>query len=686
MRMAYTQSSKKLSYSQQFPTKYAQLIDKRKKAHQSSFIMKLVVALRVFIPIGTGIGAAIGAFVFPILGPIAGSMLGGAVASIFGVIVPVMSTFLQKVYRSFKKNRLVSSKRSQSDMLNQAREQSVLDHNILLKNLDNGTRTGDSLFSLGGRVTGQVYSHSNTPSAIIGQSIGSASGALIGLAPEIYELMQYKRAKAKGIAYNYERYHQRHKKISIFASRFRFAGLILTPIGLALGAVLGTFLFTGLGAAAVGFIFSAGFATIGGLIYSAIFLKKNTATLLSHTSTNSKLLQEKKMQQERYKRYARVGIILSLPSCSAIGAIIGTFVFPGLGTITGAAIGSVVGAILGSATGYFYSRYETLQSIKTNSFANKAEVISVPAALSKRTYGSLIKTGARMGSMVGAAVGGILGSVIPVVGTIAGTFIGAGIGSLVGVIAAYGASYFVQCNYKKHAIANVQQEKNGEYDQLIKRRLGHFGMGTWFGATLGAGIGAIIGTFVFPGLGTMIGAAIGSALGGVTSGVIGVIISKTVDHHHKKVIDEPRINETTSFIKANYMEHQVDNTVALKQGSEKILAQVQTLHTKDSEEHKSLSSSYANILTATEKAHKKAEAKFLGIENTQQRTINVINEQNDKDLHIAESNQFWKKDNASKIKQEKPHLDLLKQRSKIIQAPQSNSFAQIERSMSKAGI
>ncbi|MBA2657212.1 MAG: hypothetical protein H0U70_09585 [Tatlockia sp.] len=94
--------------------------------------------------------------------------------------------------------------------------------------------------------------------------------------------------------------------------------------------------------------------------------------------------------------------------CTILGAILGTFVFPGLGTLAGASIGGCFGA----GSGLFIVGL----NLSVNSKIVKGALSSVIGAM-----------------IAGAAAGALVGTVVPGLGNIIGTLIGATLGFAVGI-------------------------------------------------------------------------------------------------------------------------------------------------------------------------------------------------------------------------------------------------------------
>ncbi|WP_419420547.1 hypothetical protein ACNVED_04390 [Legionella sp. D16C41] len=223
-----------------------------------------------------------------------------------------------------------------------------------------------------------------------------------------------------------------------------------TAMGIGLGALIGTFIFPGVGTV-IGIALGAGLGAGLGFITSGL---GNLVT--SKTKVGAA---------------AATGLTLlgSAGLGATIGAIIGTFIFPGVGTLIGLGLGAGLGAGLGLAASGIINLVKS--NTKLGAGASTGLTLAGSAGL-------------------GAAIGFIIGSVVfPGVGTVLGTALGAGVGLAVSSVA------------------------SGIINRVKGYSVAGWALGTFGSMGLGAGIGALIGTIFFPGAGTLIGAGVGAAIG-----------------------------------------------------------------------------------------------------------------------------------------------------------------------------
>ncbi|STX27692.1 Uncharacterised protein [Legionella beliardensis] len=230
---------------------------------------------------------------------------------------------------------------------------------------------------------------------------------------------------------------------------------------------------------------------------------------------------------------------------AAIGAGVGSLIFPVVGTAIGAVLGGAIVGGGGAALGL--SVVGLVELFKKNpargTTLTTAGGIGVGAAVGA-LLGTLVFPG--IGTGIGAAIGAGVGAAVSFTGlglyhlwqkhritgtalTTAGSAgLGAGVGALLGTVAFPGIGTGIGAAIGAGIGASIGCTGTGIYNAVTKRPLigtGLIGIGT---AGIGAGIGAAIGTAFFPGPGTAIGAAIGAAIPLAAASIaVGVQLFKT---------------------------------------------------------------------------------------------------------------------------------------------------------------
>lgn len=226
------------------------------------------------------------------------------------------------------------------------------------------------------------------------------------------------------------------------------------------------------------------------------------------------------LSQKLYRQWTNLSFeIKSIPLSfisgglgAALGAVIGTFALPGVGTAMGAFYGFALGLGFPLTCAGLYSLFNP-----------------------QRYSSTILLTG---NLTLGAVIGSIIGTfVFPGLGTMAGSLIGAGIG----------AATTISCEIISYCKTNL---------------LANFGLSMSY-TGVGAGIGALIGAFAFPGFGAPLGAAVGAGIGfgiyGVSALVVGTgsVIKQGMSKTKIEFTDSDSEIETT-------MQHinQVTNQIA----------------------------------------------------------------------------------------------------------------------------
>ncbi len=219
-------------------------------------------------------------------------------------------------------------------------------------------------------------------------------------------------------------------------------------IGTSVGSALGTIT----GASIGGLIGSLVFPGVGTVVGAALGGIIGSVSVASGIYQGTKHLQQRKINDINFKT-GLMGSVSSSISLMAVGGLIGTLVFPGLGTVAGMAIGSTAGALIGFGTAYGIASQQKKPGI---------------GATSKTVAAASSVLGAKTGSYIGAAIGAVSGFFLagPVgaaVGAGIGGAAGAGLGALVGGI----SGHFARKNQLKQ-LAQKQRIIEGYGDIEMK--------------------------------------------------------------------------------------------------------------------------------------------------------------------------------------------------------------------------
>jgi uncharacterized membrane protein len=289
---------------------------------------------------------------------------------------------------------------------------------------------------------------------------------------------------------------------------FRYRFLLGLEGGLAIGSAMGAAfgLFSpelGLLATGIGGMIGA----IGGCLAAIVnpnYLKK----LLS-----SKLTKDPSSQYEATTKGMRFGLLLG----TGLGMIIGTFLLPGVDSMTGPLLGGIFGLLAGAGSvaarklSFSQGKFSLLQHFFGQYFFGKKNLthLAVNKKVSTATF---------------SLVGGLLGTFLfPVIGTAGG----AAIGALVGAIVAIGGGFiysFLLSPEKKNSAKNTLPlakdnnfpDKTSDFDKSTLKALKQEKLVFSAGSTVGAIAGSVIGSII-PGVGTVLGGLIGSFLIGTIS-------------------------------------------------------------------------------------------------------------------------------------------------------------------------
>jgi divalent metal cation (Fe/Co/Zn/Cd) transporter len=286
---------------------------------------------------------------------------------------------------------------------------------------------------------------------------------------------------------------------------FRYRFLLGLEAGSALGSTLGAIF--GLFSPELGLIATG----IGGMIGTTVgcLVAIAAPNSLKKQLLSSKPTKDSSSQYEATTKSIRVGLLLG----TGLGAIIGSFLLPGVdsivGTLLGGAFGLLAGAgsvaarklSLGQGKAPFLQRFFGEYFFGKKNLANFA----VNKKVSTATF-----------SLIGGLVGTFF---FPAIGTAGG----AAIGALVGAIVAIGGGFVYSHLFpeKKNSAKNTNtpllSKDNKPFDEIsdkstlkiLKQEKLVFSVGSTVGAIAGSVIGSII-----PGVGTILGGLIGSFIVG----------------------------------------------------------------------------------------------------------------------------------------------------------------------------
>jgi hypothetical protein len=254
----------------------------------------------------------------------------------------------------------------------------------------------ESGFALGSAI-GAVLECALPSSGLIAPAVGSIVGAFVGiavctLAPGLLEKLKPKLAtESKEEDADYYSYLTKSIKLG-------------TLIGSSIGIVLGTFLLPGIG------------SVLGGLLFGGIgaIVAGSAAYVAKKVSPSGEFI-EKFLNKTGFSKMS-FSAKVSVSTLSLVGAIVGTFLLPGLGTMAGAAIGVLAGGVIGAGVSACLDKFNLVKSDKDSISSFKQ-----------------VKLGFAVGSTVGVVLGSILGSCVPVIGTILGGLLGGFVGGMIGV-------------------------------------------------------------------------------------------------------------------------------------------------------------------------------------------------------------------------------------------------------------
>ncbi|WP_419419418.1 hypothetical protein ACNVED_13005 [Legionella sp. D16C41] len=266
---------------------------------------------------------------------------------------------------------------------------------------------------------------------------------------------------------------------------------------------------------------------------------------------------------------AKVAVVI-LPA--VIGAIIGTLLMPGVGTVIGGLIGGGGGAALGLSGVGFYELYRKNAALGT--LVTTAGSAGLGAAVGA-IIGTLVFPG--VGTAIGAALGAGAGAAVSLTGTglynlwnknrAAGTVLttlgsaglGAGIGALLGTLVFPGIGTVIGAALGAGVGASVSLVGTGIYNAIKTNQIFGIALTSLGTAGLGAGVGALLGSLVFPGIGTVIGAAIGAGVGAVLPGLAALAIKFWQFIANKPAKKEDKTEPDIKKIENKNVEHSKDN-------------------------------------------------------------------------------------------------------------------------------
>jgi hypothetical protein len=241
-----------------------------------------------------------------------------------------------------------------------------------------------------------------------------------------------------------------------FSGRLLKSIKIGTLIGTCIGVVVGTFLLPGLG------------TTLGGVIGAGVAgVVLGSFTALTTRFSNNKIPFVTYLLQKSYLSRISFEAKLGITVFSLVGALIGTFLLPGLGTVAGAAVGGLVGCVIGLSSRILFSFFTFNQQ---NHSRERLEDNDQSSTTQLPFYKSA-KLGVSIGASTGALIGSVIGSFIPVIGTVLGGLIGAFIGATIGITIP-GASQLVtkvRNSFEKNSLPNldiIAPQKKPSYEMI----------------------------------------------------------------------------------------------------------------------------------------------------------------------------------------------------------------------------
>lgn len=368
---------------------------------------KLPASFREKIPLIFYSGATIGSCLGSIFSFTFMKNLSSSASGLYGVLIGIIATTIITVgYELYTKNH-------KETLTKEEEEEFAATKQRLWLGLELGVGLGAGL--------GATLEGIHPGLGLIGAAAGSLVGGIVCSGLAIFAPSILNKISATSITSK-----QLNNSLSNVLKNVRLGALL----GSCIGVVLGTFLLPGLGSVLGGLI-GAGIA--GTLAGGSSWIMTNTG-LFSDSNFLTKNLLNNKLALSTIKLQTKI----SVAALSTLGAIIGTFFLPGIGTAAGAAIGALAGSVIGpmpTLARIFFSKTplaeETKQDPNAVPFYKKAKV------------------NFSIGTTVGALIGGIIGSIIPVIGTT----LGALAGGLIGGSIAVGEAYYQESKAPEQQVA-----------------------------------------------------------------------------------------------------------------------------------------------------------------------------------------------------------------------------------------
>lgn len=357
-------------------------------------LKKLPAYIKEKLPLVFYTGIAIGSS----LGTLLSSSILKRLPSHFGSLIGLVSSFVVVPLVVIGVPFLLSKlrKRGQSPAITES--ESILDNHCQPR-----FRLGIEAGLLIGSTLGASLEFFIPNSGLIGSALGGFIGTCIG-AGLAAAFPTFARKLAIKSAYSKD-----SKRIfSDLSSSIKF-GMLL---GSCIGIIIGTFLLPGIG------------SVLGGILFGGIAaVTTSLATGMIKKFDGDKPSFFGKIFTKASLATTTLSMKIGISSLSLIGALIGTFLLPGIGTVAGAAIGGAIGCLVGAVTTIISKHRQ--QNIPLSSDVSTASQKNDTASLKR------VKIGFSLGSCTGALAGAIIGSCIPIVGTALGTLAGAFIGGMI---------------------------------------------------------------------------------------------------------------------------------------------------------------------------------------------------------------------------------------------------------------
>ncbi len=257
---------------------------------------------------------------------------------------------------------------------------------------------------------------------IAGSAIGSIIGTVVGVGLSLVAPSLLKKINISKNQKSDENKLENKSKNEPSAqySQIKKSIKIGSLVGSCIGIVVGTLLLPGIGTVIGGIIFAGAGGAIAGTA-SWLMSRKNG-------SPGSQTLFQRLFTQSKNLSNLTFGMKVGMAGFSLIGALVGTFFFPGIGTVAGAAIGGLVGIALGglASSCILANKKTSTKSEPPSVEENKSKQAPVP-------FIKKVKLGFSLGSTIGSVAGAVIGSFFPVIGTALGGLAGGFVGGLVGV-------------------------------------------------------------------------------------------------------------------------------------------------------------------------------------------------------------------------------------------------------------